>query len=340
MFTVNGRFKSHRVTGMQRYAIEICKRFQSGPKILHPRSPLTGIRGHLWEQAILPNLFKSGLLWSPCNTGPVFASRQIVTVHDLIPLDHPEWFSRQFSSLYRLLMPALIKRAIHIIAVSEYTKQRIIRILGAEERKITIIPNGIDDRFKPQPATEINRVTESLSIPKGPYLLSVCSLEPRKNLARLLAAWAIFNERDSQATLVIAGAKGSGSVFKAANLGAVPRQVIFTGYVPDEDLPALYSGARAFVYPSLCEGFGLPVLEALATGTQVIAANTTSIPEVAGPSTFLVDPMSIHEIAAAMDSVLRQTSDLTALSRGLSHARLYTWDSSAVQTEKLLSTYC
>ena len=123
-------------------------------------------------------------------------------------------------------------------------------------------------------------------------------------------------------------------------LGDVPRQVIFTGYGPDEDLPALYSGARAFVYPSLYEGFGLPVLEALATGTQVIAANTTSIPEVAGPSTFLVDPESIHEIAAAMDGALRHTADLTALARGLSHARLYTWDSSAAQTEKLLLTYC
>jgi glycosyltransferase involved in cell wall biosynthesis len=339
MITVNGRFQSHRVTGVERYATEICKRLESAHQIVHPKHPLKGVRGHLWEQTVLPNLFKSGLLWSPCNTGPLIVRRQVITIHDLATLDHPEWFSARFSSLYKLIMPALIRRAVHVLTVSDYTKRRIVRTFATDERKITVIPNGIEERFKPQPVGDINRVTRSLGIPEGPYLLSVCSLEPRKNLARLLAAWSILNAKGVQATLVLAGAQGSSSVFKAVCLGSIPDRVMFTGYVADEDLPALYSGARAFVYPSLYEGFGLPILEALASGTKVIAGNTTSIPEVAGPSAMLINPMSIHEIAGAMERALTQSLDLIALSSGIEHARRYTWDTSASETERLLLSY-
>ncbi|HMF76530.1 MAG TPA: glycosyltransferase family 1 protein [Bryobacteraceae bacterium] len=339
MFTVNGRFKSHLVTGMQRYAIEVCNRFESSPKIAHPKQPLKGIKGHLWEQVVLPKSLK-GLLWSPCNTGPIYTRRQVLTIHDLIPLDNPEWYSSQYSFLYRALMPELIRRAEHIIAVSEYTKQRIIQIAKTDEKKITVIANGIGDEFRPQTSENITRVTTSLGIPEGPYLLSVCSLEPRKNLARLLSAWSLVNGRGLSATLVVTGAKGRSAVFKAAQFGSIPDRVIFTGYVPDQDLPALYSGARAFVYPSLYEGFGLPVLEAAASGTQVIASNSTSIPEVAGPSTILVDPLSTSDIAAAMERVLDQPADWSAVSSGREHARRYTWDSSAKTTEQLLLSYC
>jgi glycosyltransferase involved in cell wall biosynthesis len=264
------------------------------------------------------------------------ARRQVITIHDLAALDHPEWFSARLSLLSKLMMPALIRRALHVLTVSDYTKERIVRTLAIDERKITVIPNGVEARFRPQPAHDIGRVTKALGIPQGPYLLSVCSLEPRKNLARLLAAWSILNAKGVQATLVLAGAKGSTSVFKADCLGPIPDRVMFTGYVADEDLPALYSGASALVYPSLYEGFGLPILEAHASGTRVIAANTTSMPEVAGPSAFLVDPMSTHEMAAAMEKALTQSLDLAALSSGFEHAGRFTWDTCARKTEQLL----
>ncbi len=339
MFTVNGRFLSHRVTGIQRYATEICKRLKSDHQIIQPSRPLRGIKGHLWEQTILPSSLHSRLLWSPSGIGPVVVSRQVLTIHDLTTIEHPEWYSAQFSFLYRFVLPVLARRALHIIAVSEFTKERIVSNFGADDRKITVIPNGIEGRFRPQHARDVDRVTQSLGIQEGPYLLSVCSLEPRKNLARLLEAWSMVKESDPRATLVIAGARGSASVFKAAHFKTIPSRVIFTGYVSDEDLPALYSGARAFVYPSLYEGFGLPVLEALASGTRVIAGNTTSLPEVSGPSAVLVDPTSVHQIAAAMEKALTQSLDLVALSAGIEHASRYTWDSAAKQTERVLLSY-
>ena len=338
MFAVNGRFQAHRLTGMQRYAVQLVSRFSQPPHIIAPEAPLKGLLGHLWEQAVLPSLLGSQLLWSPCGTGPLAVSRQVVTIHDIIPVDCPEWFSRRFAALHAWLIPRLARRVHRIIAVSQYTKQRLIERFGIRPQRIAVIGHGVGEEFSPRPGDEIAGVRQTCGIPDGPYVLSVCSLEPRKNLKRLLEAWAKV-ERGRNVSLVVTGAKGASAVFREACFGAVPKSVIFTGYVAEENLPALYSGAACFVYPSLYEGFGLPILEAAACGAPVVTSNVTSIPEICGPSATLVDPRSVAEIVSAICGVIDHPERARALAQaGRAYAASHSWTRCAAQTEQMLES--
>ena len=334
-FCINGRFRAHRVAGTQRYITEVSKRFTTSPKMIEPTHPLKGVKGHAWEQTILPTLARGSLLWSPSNTGPFGCEDQIVTIHDLFPLEHPEWFSLQFRTLWRLIVPRLVRRARHVIAVSHYTKERLVNLLGVSDRKITVIHHGLSEDFYPRPEREVQEILTKYGI-NNPYALAVSSLEPRKNLRRLLGAWESLDDLNEAASLVVAGAKGSPAVFQDCGVTNIPKGVLFTGYVPDEDLPALYSGAKALVYPSLNEGFGLPVLEALACGTRVISSNSTSIPEVAGGMALLIDPYSPQAIARSLKLVIESDHDPRLAAEGRSHAQSFTWERSAAATESVL----
>ena len=148
---LNARFYAHRPTGMQRYAIELFRRFANQLDPLRPAMALRGPAGHLWEQVYLPSAVRGRLLWSPNNTGPLAIARQVCTIHDLIPIDRPEWFNPRFAQWYQWLLPRLARRVQHIIAISEYTKQRVIERLRVPASKITVIPNGVDERFSPRP---------------------------------------------------------------------------------------------------------------------------------------------------------------------------------------------
>jgi glycosyltransferase involved in cell wall biosynthesis len=339
---VNARFYAHQPTGMQRYATELASRFSNLAESVRPEMPLTGIAGHLWEQICLPTVVRGRLLWSPNNTGPIATHRQVCTIHDLAPLDNPQWFSPRFSAWYRWLMPLLARRIAHFIAVSEFTRDRVVQSLGVQPGKVTVIPHGIDQRFSPRPEEEICATRRMLNIPRGRYFLFVSSLEPRKNLSRLLLAWErIQPALPDDIWLVIAGAKGRPQVFSDAHINEeLPPRVQFTGYVREECLPALYSGALALVYPSLYEGFGFPPLESMACGTPVIASNTTSLPEVTADAAILVDPLEVDQIVSAIallasDPVLR--SNLSK--RGIPRAASYSWDATAGATLKVLQAY-
>jgi glycosyltransferase involved in cell wall biosynthesis len=323
------------VAGTQRYISEACRRFKTNPDMIEPSQPLKGIKGHLWEQTVLPTLVKGTLLWSPSNTGPVSCENQIVTIHDLFPLENPEWFSLQFRILWKLVIPNVVKRARHLIAISEYTKGRLVNLLGVSDRRITVIHHGLSPDFYPRPQSEIHDALAKYGV-KTPYALAVSSLEPRKNLGRLFEAWESLGALSETATLVVVGGKGSPSIFRDCGLARIPKGVLFTGYVPDAELPALYSGAKAFVYPSLKEGFGLPVLEALACGTRVISSNSSSLPEVAGGMAILIDPHSAHEIAQSLKSVIQSDYDPVLSAAGRSHALSFTWEKSASLTESVL----
>jgi glycosyltransferase involved in cell wall biosynthesis len=335
---LNARFYAHRPTGMQRYALELARRFADRIQPLRPARPLRGATGHLWEQLYLPSAVGGRLLWSPNNTGPLAVGRQVCTIHDLIPLDHPEWFNRRFSAWYEWLLPRLAKKIQHIIAISQFTKQRIVERLGVRPEKVTVIPNGVDERFSPRTPEEIEAVRRSLGINAPAYLLYVGSLEPRKNLPRLLQAWARVQPLlGVEVELVVAGAKGNSRVFESARLDPLPPRVQFTGYVSDEQLPCLYSGALALVYPSLYEGFGLPPLEAMACGTPVVTSNGTSLPEVAADVAVLVDPEDIDSIAEGIQRVVASSAlrdNMRLL--GLDRASQTTWDSAAQRTLQLL----
>jgi glycosyltransferase involved in cell wall biosynthesis len=334
---LNARFYAHRPTGMQRYALELARRFAQHLDPVRPSKPLRGPSGHLWEQFYLPSAVRGRLLWSPNNTGPLAIAKQVCTIHDLIPLDHPEWFNRRFAQWYAWLLPPLGKRVRRIVAISEFTKRRAVKLLSVPPEKIVVIPNGVDARFSRRPTGEIAAMRCELGISSPSYLLYVGSLEPRKNLRRLLEAWARAQTRvPEEVILVVAGPAGSSRVFGSVEIQPSPR-VVFTGYVADESLPALYSGALAVVYPSLYEGFGLPPLEAMACGAPVITSNNTSLPEVVGDGALLVDPHDVNSIAEGIIAVLGNSALREELTRrGLARASRFTWERSARQTLSVL----
>jgi glycosyltransferase involved in cell wall biosynthesis len=338
LIALNARFNLHNPTGMQRYASEVSRRFESYLYPVRPKNTLRGMSGHLWEQFYLPTAVQGRLLWSPINTGPLAVTRHVCTIHDLIPLDRPEWFSARFASWYRWLMPKLAARLQHIIAVSRFTKQRIIELLKVPEEKITVIPNGVDQRYKPRPAEEVEQVCRGFGIRPQSYVLCVGSVEPRKNLHRLLEAWRTIHTLIApEIDLVVTGAKGSARVFRSVSLQALPPRVHFTGYVDEGQLPALYSGALVFVYPSLYEGFGLPPLEAMVCGAPVVTSQGSSLEEVVGSAAILVDPYRTDAIAEGILEAISDSSRLESLRRrGLERVRHLTWDRTADETLRVL----
>ncbi len=336
--TLNARFYAHNPTGMQRYGIEMAGRLGDLLNVVKPAAPLKGARGHLWEQTYLPAVAGKRLLWSPNNTGPLAVTRQVCTMHDIIPVEHPEWFNARFAAWYKWLLPRLAHRVRHMIAVSHFTKARLVERFGVRPDKISVVWNGVDSRFHPRDAAEILEVRQALGIEYPRYILSLGSLEPRKNLKRLLQAWSrLLPELPGDIELVVVGARGASLVFQDAGIDVAPERVRFAGYAKWEHLPALYSGALALVYPSLYEGFGLPPLEAMACGTPVVTSNSTSLPEVTGDSALLVDPLDVDSIA---EGLLRIVSDGALRSQLSSRAQVraarMSWDQSAVETRKIL----
>jgi glycosyltransferase involved in cell wall biosynthesis len=335
---VNARFLVHQVTGMQRYAVELCRRFESHLDLIRPAGDLKGLQGHLWEQVRLPTQVGKRLLWSPNTTGPLVTGRQICTFHDLIPLEHPEWFSPKFSAWYSWLLPRLARRVSHIIAVSQFTKSRIVERLGVPPGKVTVVLNGIDARFYPRPSGEISQLRQSLGLGEDPYVLCTGAFVERKNTPRLLRSWErICGSLPENIKLLITGGNGTGGLFSSFRIGQLPRNVCAAGYIPDDQLPALYSGAIAFVYPSLYEGFGLPPLEAMACGTPVLTSNVTALPEVVGDAGLLVDPTSEEAIANGLLELLQSEPTRDRLrQKGLERVESLSWDRAASQTWDVL----
>jgi glycosyltransferase involved in cell wall biosynthesis len=279
---VNTRILSSHLTGVQRYLLELLGRLADRVEGVSPIEPMAGIRGHAWEQLALPHRLHGRVLFSPSNTGPIAVRQQVVAIHDLATLDHPEWLSFRFAAWYRFLTPRLASRVAHVITISEFSKQRLLTHVRMPADRITVIPNGVDARFRPMDDAELAEPLRLLALPSRRYVLCVGSLEPRKNLARLLQAWSrILPELPEDVWLVLTGKRGNERVFaRTAGLDDLPPRVHLTGYVADDILPALYAGARVFAFPSLYEGFGLPPLEAMASGVAVLTGNRASLPEV------------------------------------------------------------
>jgi glycosyltransferase involved in cell wall biosynthesis len=336
---VNSRFKSQTITGVQRYGWEVSRRLKTHVHEITPKRVLGQMESHAWEQFRLPLQCGSDLLWSPGGTGPLQRRKQVVTIHDMSPIDGPQWFSAGFGGWYRWLLPRLARRAQHVIAVSDYTRKRVIAIAGVPPEKVTTIALGADEAFSPRPQNECIEARQRFLIQTKHYLLSLCSLQPRKNLRRLLNVWKeIHTSIPPDWTLVLAGGKGMSEVFAAEHLLADLPRIVFTGYVEDMMLPALISGASAFIYPSLYEGFGLPVLEAMCCGVPVISSNATSMPEVTGDdAALLVSPLDSVAIGKAI-LMLVDNPDLRARmgNAGMHQARQFSWDRCAAETESIL----
>jgi glycosyltransferase involved in cell wall biosynthesis len=274
------------------------------------RRAATFVRDAVWYPAGLPRAARGAdVLHCPTYRGPLRPSLPlVVTVHDLALFRHPDAFNRWSRAYGSRTIPRVLGAARRVIAVSEFTRRELVELLDVPEEKIRVVPNGVDATFAPEgPAAD------------GDYILAVGTLEPRKNLARVIEA-----ARRSGVELRVVGAPGWGGVTVGGD------GVRWLGEVPDEELARLYRGARCVAYASVYEGFGIPVVEAMACGAPVVTSRGGATEEVADGAAVLVDPLDPADIAAGIQ---RATFDRESLSRrGLARARAFTWEAAADAT--------
>jgi glycosyltransferase involved in cell wall biosynthesis len=297
--------------------------FHSKPQAVHARWRPARI---LWEQIVLPmeaSRYRLDVLFNPGFTVPLLAPCPCVTVfHDLQHKRHPEYFRWFDLPFWRLLLWTSARRSRTLIAVSEATREDLARFYKFAAGRIAVIPHGVDPAFFALDRSKIE-----------PYILCVSTLHPHKNLDRLIRAYA---RRKRDYKLVLAGMRG----FHAAQLESliaeldVAKSVELTGWIPRQDLLRLYRSARAFIYPSMFEGFGMPVLEALAARIPVACADIPPLREVAGDAALYFDPQDEDAIAAALDRV---ASDDSLAAAGAARARNFTWETAAERTLATLS---
>ncbi|HKC63456.1 MAG TPA: glycosyltransferase family 1 protein [Pyrinomonadaceae bacterium] len=268
-------------------------------------------------------------------TAPPFAPCAVVaTIHDLSFEHLPQTFKRRSRAQLRLTVRHTARTASHLIVPSEHTRRDILETYHVEQERVSVTPLAAPQHFAPADEGEVRRVRERYKI-CGDYILAVGSIQPRKNLARLIHAYSLLRRERARAKLpklVLVGKLAwlYGETLRAIREQGIEALTILTGYVPEADLPALYTGALAFVYPSYFEGFGLPPLEAMQCGAPVVAGNQTSLPEVVGDAGLLVDPFDVEALAGAIarmidDFALRERLQ----SRGLKRASHFSWRATA-----------
>lgn len=262
----------------------------------------------------------------------------VVSIHDLSFEHLPQTFKRRSRMQLRMTVPRSARLASQVITLSNHSRNDIISTYNIDPDKVTAIPLAAPAHFAPvTDENELQRVKQTYGT-DGPYILCVGSIQPRKNLTRLLHAYSLLRRADSEAKLpklVVAGKYAwlFGETLRTIDQLELSDSVIMTGYVPEADLPALYSGALCFVYPSYFEGFGLPPLEAMKCGTPVIVGNRTSVPEVVGDAAVLFDPFNIGDIASTIRKVISNDALRATLKiRGLERAKLFDWQQTARAT--------
>jgi glycosyltransferase involved in cell wall biosynthesis len=293
----------------------------------------------LWEQAALPwSLLaeQADLLHALAFVGPLVCPRpQVVTVYDLSFLLYPAVFNRLNRLYLSTMTPISVRRARRVIAISESTKRDLVRLMHVPAEHVDVVYPALEPGIqRVEDGQSLAAFRRRHNLPER-FILFVGTLEPRKNVAALVQAYSLLRRRGMSQALVLAGSKGwrYEEIFAAIEASGVAQDIILPGYVAREELPLWYSAADAFVYPSLYEGFGLPVLEAMACGAPVITSNVSSLPEVAGDAALLVDPADIGGLADAIQHVVSSSavrSDMQA--RGMQRAATFTLDRMARAT--------
>ena len=301
----------------------------------------------LWTQFALPMRLTFGrrpdIFFSMSHYGPRFSpTPYVVTIFDLSYLHYPELFNNV--DLYQLTnwTKYSIKNSKHILAISKSTKDDIVKNYGVDPSKITVTYIGFDKKlFKPQPKERIHKVKKMYKV-SGDYIIFVGTLQPRKNIERLIEAFSQLTHHSSIAThnlqLVIVGKKGwmYDQIFKNVKQLGLEKEIIFTDYVPDDDLPTLICGAKAYVLPSLWEGFGIPVIEAQACGVPVVVSNVSSLPEIVSTSGILVDPNDVDSIANGVKRALDDKTRTDFVKRGFENIKRFSWEKCAKETLEIL----
>jgi len=265
---------------------------------------------------------------------PLRSAPTVLTVHDLIFRHLPAHHKPLNRWYLNLTMPLYCRRAKHIIAISEFTRRDLISAYGPSLDKVTVVYEAAAPRFRPQPPEIVDTIRVRYGLPAR-YLIFVGTIEPRKNLTCLLKAFEVVHAEGLIDGLIIVGRRGwlYGDFFAALERSPARNAVMFPGYVADQDLPAMYTGAQALVFPSLYEGFGLPVLEAMACGIPALASSTSSIPEVGGEAALYFDPTDTDEVIEAVRRVLRDAALQEEMRiRGLAQAARFSWERAAEET--------
>ena len=348
-------FSSKR-TGTENYAYQLLKALtkidHDNQYVVYTRLSITStivediVKGHenfqfkeikwprLWTQGGLAiQTFKDNLdvLFVPAHTLPIIRRpglKTVVTVHDLGSQYLPQMHQLKQRAYLGLMQKFQLKTASRIIAVSNATKQDLIEKISIKKEKVEVVYEGYNKEIYR------NRLKYS-DIEEKKYFIFVGTIQPRKNLERIIIA---FSRQSSVFNLVIAGSKGwlSDDIYKLPKKLGIENRVKFLGYVPDEQLPALYSGAEALLFPSLFEGFGLPILEAQACGCPVITSNLSSMPEVAGDAAILVDPYSIDDIVKGMERLQGIGYRVQLIKKGFENIKRFSWEKCAKETLKVI----
>lgn len=299
----------------------------------------------LWHRLQLP-------LWVELATGPidifhspdfvlppVQRAKTLVTVHDLSFIRYPQCADANLRAYLNKVVPRSVHRADLVLADSQSTKDDLVELLGVEPAKIGVVYPGVEERFRPiEDHANFEQVRKRYNLPPR-FILGLGTLQPRKNFTRLIEAYSLLVTHHPSFHLVIVGGKGwlYEEIFATVERLGLEEKVIFPGFAADEDLPALYSLADLFVFPSLYEGFGIPPLEALACGTPVITSDASSLPEVVGEAGLMVEATNVEALAQAMKQVLEEDSLREGMiAKGMEQARKFTWKEAA---SRLLTLY-
>jgi glycosyltransferase involved in cell wall biosynthesis len=293
----------------------------------------------LWEQVAQPAALRrigADLVHGPAFVGPLLSPcPTVVTIHDLSFIRFPVLF-RPANRLYLTVLTRLsARRARRLIAVSAHAAAESVRWLGVPKERVDVVYHGVESAFRPLSGEVVAAFRQRRGLPER-FVLFVGTLEPRKNLVRLVDAFA--RTRDSAVKLILAGGRGwlYDDLFAQVEALGIDDRVIFPGYVPSEDLPFWYNAATVMAYPSLYEGFGLPVIEAQACGTPVLTSNVSSLPEAAGDAAVQADPYDVEALAAGLDWLLSDGDLRRELrERGLVHAARFRWDHTAQETARV-----
>ena len=292
-----------------------------------------------WEQLVQPWVLRrieADLVHGPVFIGPLLAPCPVVvTIHDLSFIRFPALF-RPVNRLYLTVLARLsASRARRMIAVSAHAAAETTQLLGVPPERIDVVYHGVDPAFRPLPDDKVAAFRQRQGVPER-FVLFVGTLEPRKNLIRLIEAFARIY--DSKVQLVLVGGKGwlYDELFDRVQDLGLREAVIFPGYVMGDDLPLWYNAATIVAYPSVYEGFGLPVLEAQACGTPVLTSDVSSLPEAAGGAALMVDPYDVEALAAGLNRMLTDALLRGELrERGLVHARQFSWPRTAQETARV-----
>lgn len=280
------------------------------------------------------------LLFVPSHVLPLYRpEHSVVTIHDLGYLHEPDSHTPTSRIQLRLTTQWNADRATHLIAISESTRRDLIEKCQVDPAKISVIRHGVDERFTRLPQDAVERYRRAAHLPDH-FVLHLGTIHPRKNLTRLIEAFELVAHRDPDVHLILAGNPGwmSEPIRERARVSPFQHRIRFLGRVPDEQLPLLYSAATVLAMPSLYEGFGLPVLEAMACGKPVVMSTRGALPELAGADAQLVDPSNTYAISQAISRAIAASRDPDAREARMAHAGSYSWETSARQTRDVLWT--